>query len=70
MVMNVSNRLKVLRAEHRLSQMDTATRAAISHNRYWRIENGYTEPTDAERAALAAVFGVVVGRVFPRRKAA
>ena len=70
MMVNVANRLKVLRAEHRLSQMDTADRASIPYNRFWRIENGYTDPTDEERQALAAVFGVAVSRVFPRRKVA
>jgi len=69
-MMNTGNRLRLLRAEHRLSQYAAAVAAGVSHNRYWRIENGYTEPTDAERAKLAGVFGVSVSRAFPRRKAA
>lgn len=65
-----ANRLRVLRAERHLSQMDTATAAGISHNRYWRIENGYAAPTTEERQALAAVFAVAVEAVFPAGEAA
>lgn len=60
-----TNRLRVLRAEKRLSQMDTADRARIGVNRYWRIENGYAEAEADERAALARVFGVTESDVFP-----
>lgn len=59
-----SNRLKVLRAEKRLSQLDTAIKAGIKEYRYWRIENGYEVPTPAERAALAKVFRVADADVF------
>lgn len=58
-------RLRVLRAEHELSQMDTAAKAKIGLYRYWQIENGYAEATDAERAAIAKVFKVEAGEVFP-----
>lgn len=67
--MTQSNRLRVLRAERLLSQMDTAARAGISHNRYWRIENGYTEPTPDERRELARVLGSTIAAAFPRQVA-
>jgi transcriptional regulator with XRE-family HTH domain len=63
------NRLRVLRAERRMSQMDAADRARLSLNRYWRIENSYVEPTPEERIALASVFGVAPRDVFPVQQA-
>lgn len=60
------NRLRVLRAERRLSQRDTAVKARMqSFDRYWRIEAGYAVPTEDEQAALAKVFRVPVDEVFP-----
>lgn len=56
--MKPKNRLKVLRAEKGLSQLDTSIKAGIKEYRYWRIENGYEQPTDDELDALARVFGV------------
>ena len=56
--MKYRNRLRVLRAEKGLSQLDTSIKANIKHYRYWRIENGYEVPTDAERARLAKALGV------------
>jgi transcriptional regulator with XRE-family HTH domain len=64
--MKVNTRLRVLRAERGLSQMETAAKAGLAVNRYWRIENGYSEPTDDERKALAKkAFELNVADVFP-----
>jgi transcriptional regulator with XRE-family HTH domain len=52
------NRLKVLRAERAVTQMDLALAAGLSRDRYWRIENGYDYPTDRERARLAKALRV------------
>ena len=60
-----TNRLRVLRAEKRISQMDVAERAHMGHNRLWKIENGYVQPDDDERAAIAKALGVPVSDVFP-----
>lgn len=62
--MKVNRRLRVLRAERDLSQMETAAQAQIALNRYWRIENGYAEPTEDEQDALAKVFGLAKVEVF------
>lgn len=51
-----SNRLRVLRAEFDLSQMDVADALGCGHNRYWRIENGYQEPGSDELKKLAKLF--------------
>lgn len=60
------NRLRVLRAEKGLSQLDTAIKANIKHYRYWRIENGYEIPTDLERARLAKTLAVLVTDLEPQ----
>lgn len=54
------NRLRVLRAECDVSQMDLAIKVGISQSRYWRIESGYESPTDTERARLAKALRVTV----------
>lgn len=60
----MTNTLRVRRAERRLSQMALAAQAGMSHNRYWRVENGYAVPTESERDALASALGVPVEVVF------
>ena len=64
------NRLRVLRAEHRLNQWAVAELAGISKNRYWRIEAGRIEPTADEKVRLADAFGVPVKKAFPSKKTA
>lgn len=67
-VMNVTpreNTLRVRRAERRVNQFDVAAVVGCSRDRYWRIENGYVEPTAEERAALCAFFGVGEGVIWP-----
>jgi transcriptional regulator with XRE-family HTH domain len=46
-------RLVAARALAGLSQIDTAAKAGMPLTRYWRIENGYDEPTQRERERLA-----------------
>lgn len=58
-------RLRVLRAERGLSQRDTALKAKLALDRYWRIENGYASARPEERDRLARVFEVAVTDVFP-----
>lgn len=62
------NRLRVLRAEHGLTQWDTAEAAGLTPNRYWLIEHGRTQPSADELARIAAVFGVSVRKAFPALK--
>ena len=52
------NRLRVLRAELDITQMDVARKAGIQLTRYWRIENGYDQPSETERAKLAKALRV------------
>ena len=63
--MKASNRLRVLRAERRITQLDLALKARITLNRYWRIENGYLNPTPEERERLARALRASPGEAFP-----
>ena len=49
------NRLRVLRAERDVTQMEIAKRTGIQAMRYWKIEKGYLEPTADECKSLAKV---------------
>lgn len=55
----------MVRADKQKSQIDTAMAAKIPEGRYWRIENGYLEPTREERAAIAAALDVSEAEAFP-----
>jgi len=59
------NRLRVIRADKGVSQLDVAMKAGVKEYRYWRIENRYVIPTDDERDAIAKALKVSVADVFP-----
>ena len=59
------NCLRVARAERRITQLDLAHRIGINPGRYWKIENGYVEPTSQERSALARALKKSVAELFP-----
>lgn len=65
-----TTQLRIARAEHDISQMEVAAHLGCGHNRYWRIENGFQEPTDAEKVALAELFRCRVSDIFPIRRVA
>lgn len=48
-----------------VTQFDVSHALDMHRDRYWRIEQGHTEPTPDERAAFAAYFGVKVSVLFP-----
>ena len=53
--------LRVLRAEHDITQMKLARKARLHVTRYWQIENGEgLPPTDDERQAVADALDVKV----------
>jgi transcriptional regulator with XRE-family HTH domain len=52
------NRLKVLRAERDLSQMELAFKVGMGRDRYMRIERGFINATAAERRDLARALRV------------
>ena len=49
--------LRILRAKRHISQLNTALELGWGQTKYWKIENGYQQPTEKERAELAAFFG-------------
>lgn len=65
MVKRDKNRLRVLRADRRITQLDTAVKAGIVVTRYWKIENGYVEPTADERGKIARALRTSVAEAFP-----
>lgn len=59
------NRLRVTRAEKRVSQLDLALAVGISQSKLSLIENAYVEPTPEERADMAHELGVAESELFP-----
>ena len=60
-------RFRALRANADLTQRMAAKKAKIGHDRYWKIENGWADPTPEEVANLARVFKTDPGTVFPEQ---
>jgi transcriptional regulator with XRE-family HTH domain len=52
------SRLRMFRAARGLSQLKVEQRAKLTIGKYWRIENGYDDATDAELRRIAKVLGV------------
>ena len=46
---------------YKLSQRDVAAKAKLSLDRYWRIENGVTTPTEEEAGRIAKALNVKLG---------
>ena len=55
-----TNRLRVLRAERRMSQDAAAARLRVSQAQYSKLERGFAEPTAQQRRILARMFRVAV----------
>lgn len=49
---------RMLRVRADKPQWLIETEADLSAGRYWRIENGLSEPTESERKAIAKALGV------------
>ena len=60
----MENRIRIVRAERRLSQRHVAKQAGIDPSRFWRIENDFTEPTPDERRGICRVLGCGDGEVW------
>jgi transcriptional regulator with XRE-family HTH domain len=59
------NRLRMLRAERRLTQMLLSRKSGIQPSRISLIENGLVEPKAEERDRLARALKADVAEVFP-----
>jgi transcriptional regulator with XRE-family HTH domain len=66
------HRLRVLRAEKNITQLELARQLGWSSGRVWHIEHGYREATAEERAALARFFNVTEHAIWavPDKEAA
>ncbi len=58
------NRLRVLRAERRVTQMRIALKARLSPSRFSLIENDLITPKDIEKRRIARALGVKAEEVF------
>jgi transcriptional regulator with XRE-family HTH domain len=65
--MKDGNRLRVVRAERRVSQLRLAAMTHIHPTRVWKIENGYVAPTVADRHRIAHALGVSERDIWARR---
>ena len=63
------NRLRVWRAERRMTQLTLARKAKMNVARISFFENGLDEPDKDERKTLARVLGAPVVDVFPEHEA-
>ena len=60
-----SNRLRVFRAEQRMTQFALSRKSRINPTRISFIENGHVEPTLDEQERIARALKAPVGDVFP-----
>lgn len=58
---------RVRRAALDLTQFKAARAAGLEINRFVRIENGITEPTPAERKAIAKALKAKADELFPEQ---
>lgn len=68
----IHNRLRVIRAEQRVTQeqIEAKTKKRITQTRVSRIENGYDDPTEAEKRLLAKVLKTPIDEIFPEQVSA
>ena len=59
------DRLRVLRAERDITQLELARQLGWSPAALWRIEHGYRPATSTQQQALAAFFGTTVDDIWP-----
>lgn len=60
------NRMKVVRAEKRVTQFELRNKTGINATKISFVENGLIEATQEEKTKLAGALGVTVDEVFPR----
>lgn len=65
--MKTANRLRVVRAEKRVTQeqIEARTKHRITQTRLSRIENGYDDPSEDDKKLIARALRVTVEEVFP-----
>jgi transcriptional regulator with XRE-family HTH domain len=61
----MDNTQRVRRAEKAVSQRTAAQGTGIAYDRFWRIENGFTDPEPKEIKAIARYFRCSASILFP-----
>ena len=62
------NRLRVLRAEKRMTQFEIRIATGINQSKLSMIENGLIVPSQQEREKIAEALGVKPGRIWGKPK--
>ncbi len=62
------NRLKVIRAEKKMTQFRLALISNITQSRLSYLENSLLEPTEEEKTRLARALAVTVEDIFPENQ--
>ncbi len=66
----MENRLRVVRAEKRVSQFSLARLTGINQTKISYIENDLVDATEEEKTKIAAVLGLKVAEIFTGGKTA
>jgi putative transcriptional regulator len=67
-MLDMKNRIRVLRAERSWTQADLADRLGVSRNAVNSIENGRFDPSLPMAYRFSDVFGLPVEDIFPKEK--
>lgn len=67
-MLDMKNRIRVLRAERNWTQADLAERIGVSRNAVNSIENGRFDPSLPMAYRFSDVFGLPVEDIFPKEK--
>ncbi len=62
----MSNRLRVIRAERRVTQFQLRLQTGINATKISFIENGFVQPREDEVKKLSKALGVSPEEIFPR----
>lgn len=68
LMLDMKNRIRVLRAERSWTQADLADRLGVSRNAVNSIENGRFDPSLPMAYRFSDVFGLPVEDIFPKEK--
>jgi putative transcriptional regulator len=67
-MLDMKNRIRVLRAERNWTQADLAEQIGVSRNAVNSIENGRFDPSLPMAYRFSDVFGLPVEDIFPKEK--
>lgn len=65
-----TNRLRVVRAERDVTQMQLSRKTGINPSKLSQIENGWVIPSTTEQQVIATALQATVNEVFPEQVSA